>query len=514
MTGLAAWASAAGGRALLVGQTKVTPAGSISSTLAVLEVPSKTGGAAFSVTAVEGAGLDGSEIGPVAVADVDGDGDLDVFVGGRLIPGRYPEPSSSVIFRNESGALKRDEAGDLLLANVGLVSGAMWSDLDGDGFPELVLACEWGPLKIFRNHRGRLTPWDPPVTTTSRVPAGAKRETLAGFAGWWNSVAAGDFDGDGRLDLVAGNWGLNSSYHDPSPERPLEIFYGDFDGNGTIDLLETEWDEAGSRVAPRRGLSLLSAGWPALRTRFASHRMFATADVRDVLGAQYEKAQSVQANTLASMVFLNRGDHFEAARLPDEAQLAPAFGINVADFDGDGFEDLFVSQNFFSTRPEEPRLDAGRGLVLRGDGAGRFKPVSGAESGVQIYGEQRGSAVGDFDGDGRIDLAVAQHGGPTRLFRNATAKPGLRVRLKGPAGNPDGLGAAITLVSGEKRGPVREVRGGSGYWSQDSVVSVMSLPASPAQLIVGWPGGQLTTNVVPAKGRTIVVDQVGSQESR
>lgn len=513
-TALASWTPALGRRALLIGRSghRNPVAGVPAVTHLELQVGSSS--PAITLSPVSTALSSNSAIGPVTVTDFDGDGDLDVFVGGRWVPGRYPEPATSMILRNENGVLKPDDANNDLLKNVGLVSGAMWSDLDGDGFPELVLACEWGPIKLFRNERGRLTAWDPAVTQVSQSSATVKPEALSRFTGWWNSVTAGDFDGDGRLDLVAGNWGLNSSYHEPSPQRPMQMFYGDFDGNGSIDLLETEWDEARNRLAPRRDLALLSAGWPALRTRFGTHTLFSHADVPEVLNAQNTRAHSVQATTLASMIFLNRGDRFEAARLPDAAQIAPAFGLSVADFDGDGHEDLFVSQNFFATRPEEPRLDAGRGLILRGDGAGGFRPMSGLESGVQVYGEQRGSAVSDFDGDGRIDLVVAQNGGATRLFRNTAGKSGLRVRLKGPPMNPDGLGATVELVSGQRRGPAREVRGGSGYWSQDSAVQVMAAPGEKTELVIRWPGGKLTTNAVPTGTKSIVADEAGVVETK
>jgi hypothetical protein len=324
------------------------------------------------------------------------------------------------------------------------------------------------------------------------------------LSGWWNGVTTGDLDGDGRLDLIASNWGLNSSVHDPST-HPLRLYHGDFDGNGTQDLLEAVTDPEDGRVVPRRDLAWLSAGWPSLRARFATHRSFSGTDAAALLGTPARPAREARANALASMAFLNRGDHFEAVRLPDEAQWAPAFGINIADFDGDGAEDIFLSQNFFALRPEEFRLDAGRGLWLHGDGAGHFRAVPGQESGVMIYGEQRGSAVGDFDEDGRLDLVVAQNGAATKLFHNETAKPGLRVRLRGPAGNPQGLGAILRLNSGQKAGPARTVHGGSGYWSQDSAVAILATSRTPTDLSVRWPGGRMTTHEIPAGAKEVAV---------
>ena len=138
--------------------------------------------------------------------------------------------------------------------------------------------------------------------------------------------------------------------------------------------------------------------------------------------------------------------------------------------DGDGNEDVFLGQNFFATQPETPRLDAGRGLWLKGDGRGNLTPVPGQESGVKVYGEQRGAALADYDGDGRVDLVVTQNGADTKLFHNVSARPGLRVKLKGPPGNPQGIGAQIRLVFGRRSGTVREIHAGSGYWSQDSAV--------------------------------------------
>jgi len=210
------------------------------------------------------------------------------------------------------------------------------------------------------------------------------------------------------------------------------------------------------------------------------------------------------------MVFLNRSNHFEGQLLPTEAQLSPAFGVSVADFDGDGHEDVFLSQNFFANQPEVPRYDAGRGLLLRGDGTGRLKPMPGQESGIKIYGEQRSAAVADFNQDGRPDLVVAQNAAATKLFRNSTGKRGLRVRLNGPAGNPTGVGAQMRLLFGQRQGPMRELHAGSGYWSQDSAVQVLATPELPSAVWVRWPGGKITTSAVPKGASEIIVGTNGA----
>jgi hypothetical protein len=231
--------------------------------------------------------------------------------------------------------------------------------------------------------------------------------------------------------------------------------------------------------------------------QFASFKDFAAAPIAKLLGERAPLARQVSARTLASTLFLNRGGKFTAVELPTEAQLAPAFSVNAADFDGDGAIDVFLSQNLIAMHPDYPRHDAGRGVLLKGDGRGGFTALSGDESGLKIYGEQRAAAVCDFDHDGRADLVVTQNGAATKLYRNATGKPGVRVKLEGPPGNLQAIGAQIWVASGDTKLPVQEIQVGSGYLSQDSAVKIV--PLSPSGRVhVRWPGGGVSSTNLPA----------------
>jgi hypothetical protein len=442
-----------------------------------------------------------SSIGPLALADIDGDGNLDLFVGGRVIPNRYPEPASSRIYRHVKGAWQLDKENSHNLEKVGLVSGAVWSDLDGDGLPELILAIEWGPLRVFHNDQGRLS------EASISCSLDGRRSTLDQLTGWWNGVTTADLDGDGRMDIIASNWGLNTPYR-ATPEYPAILYYGDFAGGAGLGLIEACYDPALNSIVPRRSRERVADALPDVLGRFSTHKAFSVASMAEVLGSHLASAREARVTTLASMVLLNRSNHFEAHLLPDEAQFAPAFSVNVADFDGDGKEDVFLSQNFFANQPEVPRYDAGRGLLLLGDGTGQLKAVAGQESGIKVYGEQRGAAVADFDQDGRPDLVVTQNGAATKLFRNVNGKPGLRVRLMGPAGNPVGLGAQMRLFFVDRASPLREIHGGGGYWSQDSPVTIFN-GERPSRIWVRWPGGKVTDASIPEHAKEISVDPDG-----
>jgi hypothetical protein len=297
------------------------------------------------------------------------------------------------------------------------------------------------------------------------------------------------------MDLVAANWGRNTQYQ-PALGREVRAYFGDWDTNGTVEILETAIDSGLGRETPFRTRDALGKAWPSLLTSFPTRRAFGEATVTQILGRELSGVNRVEVSTLDSVALLNRGDHWLVRPLPLEAQLDPAFGVVAADFDGDGQEDIFLSQNFFATNTETDRHDAGAGLLLRGDGRGSLQSLSAKESGISIPGEQRGAAAADFDADGRIDLAVTQNGAATQLFRNVRAKPGLRVRLRGPAKNSTGIGVQLRLrFPGGRFGPVREIHAGSGYWSQDSPVSVLGGAEAAEAILVRWPGRE--PQVVP-----------------
>lgn len=434
-----------------------------------------------------------SSTGPMALADINGDGELDLFVGGRAVAGRYPEPASSKFFRWTGSGCEISQQFD----NLGLVSGAVFTDFDGDGDPDLVLACEWDSIRLFRNDKGVL------VEVT-------KQMGMESFGGLWNGVAAADIDGDGRMDLVASNWGRNWRTDLAGGEDvPVRLYYGDFADDGIVQTLVASLDPALGKITAWREKKVVALAIPSVGQRFQDFRAYGRAGILELLGAKASGARELVAWTTDSMVFLNKGDHFEGRALPVEAQFAPAFGVSAADFDGDGREDVFLAQNFFGVDAETSRQDSGVGLVLLGDGRGGFRALGPLESGVACYGEQRGSAAADFDGDGRVDLAVGQQGGFTKLFRNKGAPQGVRVVLRGPKRNPAAVGATVRLKFSDGSSPAREIHAGSGYLSQDSATQTFGTPKPAQAALVRWPGGQEQEFPWPSGAKAVEVSPDG-----
>ncbi|HEV8149759.1 MAG TPA: FG-GAP-like repeat-containing protein, partial [Gemmatimonadales bacterium] len=478
-------AGQARGNALLVGRSNYRSR-SRAEALTVPGVLKILGGRAEPATAP-----DPASVGPLALAEVEGNGELELFVGSRVMPGAYPVPPSSHLYYVRGGRLLPDSSNEAVLHEVGMVSGAVFTDVNGDGWPDLVLATEWGPLKLLLNERGRFH--------DATVKWGLARST-----GGWKGVAAADLDEDGRLDLIATNWGRNLPVTADSA-NPLYLYAGNFGDVPAVDFLRARFDPRLAAIAPLASFTQLTRARPSLRNRVPSYAAYADASIETVIGPGFSRTIRLEMTTTDQLVFLNRGDHFEARPLPLPAQWAPAFAAVVADFDGNGHEDLFLGQNFSQTELFTPALDAGRGLLLLGDGTGALRPAEGSVSGIVIYGDQRGAAATDYDGDGRTDLAVAQNAGPTRLFHNLGARPGLTVRLRGGPDNPSAIGAVIRIRFADGMGPAREIHAGSGYWSADGMVPVLGLRSVPKSLWVRWPGGETTETPIPPGAKSLEV---------
>ena len=491
LTGLVGLPDGRGGALILYGRSNYEDPGPLEALSHPAVQAARLSGGGL-VPAEPVSGPDTASVGPLALGDYDQDGDLDLFAGGRVIPGAYPSSPSSHFFRNRGdGRFESDAENKAVVHGIGMVSAALFADIDGDGDADLLLPREWGSIVLLLNQGGRFTR-APPSWGLDR------------WSSRWNGIAAGDLDNDGRLDLIATSWGRNTVAQADSA-RPLLLYFGNFDANSTLDLLLARYDERLKAPAPLVGFARLSAAVPDIAVRLRTFAAYADAGIERVLGPAAATAAVLGANSLDHMLFLNRGNRFEAVPLPLEAQIAPAFAPLIADFTGDGHEDVVLSQNFFPNEIQVPRYDAGRGLLLTGDGKGGLTPVPGQRSGIIVWGDQRGAAWSDFDADGRIDLAISQNGNATRLFRNLGAAPGLRVRLQGPGANPDAIGAQVRLVYGERMGPVREIHAGSGYWSSNSVVQVFGKEAAPTAVWVRWPGGRAArTAVTPDAAEAVV----------
>ena len=306
--------------------------------------------------------------GCVTARDYDNDGDMDLFVGGRIVPGQYPKAPRSYLLRNEKGVfldVTQSLAPDLL--EIGLVNSAIWTDYNNDGTNDLVIAGEWMPITVLRNLGGQFE------NVTEELGLGDTN-------GWWSSVAAGDFDQDGDEDYILGNLGLNYKYK-ASLETTFDIYYDDFDQNETGDIV-LSYTENGEEV-PLRGRECSSQQMPFIKEKFATYDAFGKATMTDIFGKEkLSNALHLQAKTFASIYVENRGnDKWVISELPRLAQMSSVNGIVVKDVDRDGLLDAVLAGNLYSSEVETPRNDSGNGLVLKGDGRGSFLPLRVARTG-------------------------------------------------------------------------------------------------------------------------------------
>jgi len=422
--------------------------------------------------------------GAMAAADFDRDGWLDVFLGARGVPGAFPDTPRSALWRNAGGRF--EDVTDAVapgLAGCGMVTAALWSDVDDDGWIDLVVALDWGGVRCWRNIEGR---------RFEDFTAEAGFDTAG--AGWWRSLAAADFNGDGRQDYVVGNAGLNSRYR-ASRDEPAVLLYGPIGPGGGRRIVDTVWVDG--KLAPRRSLKAMAAAVPEVRRRFRRADDYARATVEAVLGPDlWPKMRRLEATELRSGVLRSRPEGVARTfvPLPTPAQVAPVQGIQAGDFDGDGFADLLLVQNDYAPAPEAGRLDGGVGALLRGDGRGGFAPVSPVQSGFIVRGDARALIRVDLDDDGRPDVVASRNNGRMAAFRHA-GRPGARflvVRLRGGRGNPAAVGARLTLELADGSRRTSEVRAGDGSMGQSAPAQFFGYSEAnpPQRLTVRWPDGR------------------------
>jgi hypothetical protein len=392
----------------------------------------------------------------VKAVDFDNDGDLDLFIGGRCLPGRYPMPVSSFIYRNDSknGQIKfTDVTAEVAkdLQNTGMVCDAVWTDFDNDGWTDLIVVGEWMPVTFFKNNHGKFEN----ITAQSGI---------SNQIGWWNSIAAGDFDNDGDIDYIVGNLGQNSFFH-ASDEYPVSVYAKDFDNNGSIDAIVTVFlkDQQGvKKEYTAMNRDDIVSQLPGVRKKFLTYREFANADIHQILpDDQMKDALTRHANNFKNCYLQNNGNgKFELRPLPDAAQMAPLNGMVVDDFNGDGNLDVAINGNDYGNEVFNGRYDAMNGLVLSGDGKGNFTAKTILQSGLFIPGD--GKALVKLKGpDNSYLLAASQNRGPLKIFRNK--KTGRRLI---PLQATDKT-VLITLSTGKKR--KEELYFGNSFLSQSGL---------------------------------------------
>ncbi|HBH85734.1 MAG TPA: RNA-binding protein [Bacteroidales bacterium] len=388
----------------------------------------------------------------VTACDFDRDGDLDLFVCGRVDLEKYPMPPLSYLLRNDSkgGVVKFTDVTSQVcpdLVRPGLIAAALWTDFNNDGWSDLILAGEWMPLSFYKNEQGKL------INISSNTG-------LANYTGWWNSLTAADFDKDGDIDYVAGNLGLNTQYK-VSHDQPMRIIARDFDRNGSLDPVCSYYVQGKSHPIYQR--NQLLAQIPSLKNRFKTYDDYARASFDDIFPEDsYKDAYIRDARFFESAYIENLGGgSFKMNSLPLEAQTAPLFGMLSDDYDSDGNPDILIVGNSYSTTVSDGRYDASIGLFLAGNGKGGFYPVPGRESGFFADGDAKAMAELVLE-DGSSLILVARNSDSLKVIKPVHRSTQI-IKLKS-----DDVSAELIYNTGEKE--YREFCYASGYLSQSSRV--------------------------------------------
>jgi len=326
--------------------------------------------------------------------DFDNDGDLDLFVGSRLLPQQYPHPGRSYLLENNNGIFKDvTESKAPQLINLGLTTDAVWMDIDNDDIAELIVVGEWMPITILKINKSVFEITDMGLQDTN---------------GWWNSVEAADMDNDGDIDFLVGNLGLNYKYK-ASITEPFEVYANDFDDNGTNDIVLGYYNQGD--LFPLRGRECSSGQMPFIKQKFPTYDSFGAADLSQVYGKEkLEGALHLNAKTFSSVYLENIGNgKFNSIELPKQAQLSSINDIIIDDFDADFQKDILIAGNFYASEVETPRNDASIGLVLKNIGNDNLIALTSEDSGISIDGDVKKLKVISIGKDQTKAILVAKN---------------------------------------------------------------------------------------------------------
>jgi hypothetical protein len=319
--------------------------------------------------------------------DIDNDGDADVFIGARAVPGNYGLSPRSYLFRNDNG--RWTDIAPPALGNIGMVTDATWIDVDGDADNDLVVVGDWMAITIFKNDKGSLQ--TPIVIPDSK--------------GWWNRIEPADLDQDGDVDFVLGNWGLNTKFK-ASLSKPLTMSVNDFDNNGKSEFIISWYPPLDTVAYPFATKPELTFQLPGLRRTILKYQNYGHKTYDSLFSPEIRKAAiHYETNFLESAILWNEGNGFSLASLPMEAQVSPVFGIVADDLDGDEKTDIWLGGNFYALKPQVGRHDASRGVFLKGNGGKAFTSVQTKEVGIYVGGEVRDAVVLPHGKSKRIIIA-------------------------------------------------------------------------------------------------------------